>query len=252
VVGDTMIGCGACVFCSRGEHHVCPDRVEVGVRGGWAGAFAEQLRMPVASLHALPEGVSADAAALVEPAANAVRAVRAALHRRVGRVLVIGPGTIGILCAQLAADAGAQVTLLGRREGSLGFPRALGLEAIADASAVAKQHWDAVIDATDAETSPEYGLRVVAPAGHVVLVGVSPTPSLVDTRLAVHKDVTVTGILGGSAGIAEAIELIAGHRLDPEPLIAATIGLDDLDDELSGRRDHGNGAAPKVIVDPRH
>ncbi|WP_308797889.1 zinc-dependent alcohol dehydrogenase [Agromyces silvae] len=251
VVGDTMIGCGECDACRRGHHHVCADRIEVGVRGGWSGAFAERLLMPVASLHPLPDEVSDEAGALVEPAANAVRAVRAALADRVGRVLVIGPGTIGVLCALFAAAAGADVTLLGRREGSAALPRRLGLRVSIDAAAVARETWDAVIDATDAPTMPAFALDVVAPAGRVVLVGVSPTPSLVDSRVSVHKDATIVGVLGGSAGIAEAIEAFATGRVDPVPLIAETIGLADLDGELAGRRAHADGSPPKVVVDPR-
>lgn len=251
VVGDTMIGCGHCVFCGRGQHHVCPDRIEVGVRGGWPGAFAERLLMPVGSLHPLPDTVSDDAGALIEPAANAVRSVRAALAERTGRTLVVGPGAIGVLCALFACAAGADVTVLGRREGSLRLPRDLGLRTSLDGAAVADELWDSVIDATDAPSMPAYALDAVSPGGRVVLVGVSTSPSLVDTRQAVHKDVALIGILGGSAGITEAIAAMADGRVDALPLVGDTIGLADLDDELAGRRQRPDGSPPKVLVDPR-
>ena len=55
VTGDTMLGCGACRRCRRGSQHVCEFRFEVGVRGGFPGALAERLAVPVTSLHELPD-----------------------------------------------------------------------------------------------------------------------------------------------------------------------------------------------------
>ena len=75
VTGDTMLGCGNCRRCRRGRQHVCEHRYEVGIRGGRPGALAEQLAVPAASLHALPDAVDAVLGALVEPGGNALRAV---------------------------------------------------------------------------------------------------------------------------------------------------------------------------------
>src|SRR3954469_18415022 len=71
VMGDTMLGDGVCRRCRRGHQHVCEHRQEVGVRGGRPGALAEQLAVPVTSLHALPEAVDPVLGALVEPGGNA-------------------------------------------------------------------------------------------------------------------------------------------------------------------------------------
>ncbi|MEO8907687.1 MAG: alcohol dehydrogenase catalytic domain-containing protein, partial [Microbacteriaceae bacterium] len=59
VTGDTMLGCGACRRCLTGRQHVCESRSEVGVRNGFPGALAEQLAVPVASLHRLPAQMDA-------------------------------------------------------------------------------------------------------------------------------------------------------------------------------------------------
>ncbi|MHB1489486.1 MAG: zinc-dependent alcohol dehydrogenase, partial [Cellulomonas sp.] len=107
--GDTMLGCGACRRCLTGRHHVCEARFEIGIRGGWPGALAEHLRIPVPFLHPLPDDVDATAGALVEPGGNALRSVRAAQISPGDRVLVLGPGTIGLLVAQFARAAGAEV-----------------------------------------------------------------------------------------------------------------------------------------------
>src|SRR5215211_7227458 len=71
VTGDTMLGDGTCRRCRRGAQHVCADRQEVGIRGGRPGALAEQLAVPAASLHTLPETVDPVLGALVEPGGNA-------------------------------------------------------------------------------------------------------------------------------------------------------------------------------------
>ena len=84
VTGDTMLGCGTCRLCRSGRQHVCPDRFEIGIRGDWPGALAEQLLVPVPALHELPATVDDVAGALVEPGGNAMRAVRAMRYR--GRV----------------------------------------------------------------------------------------------------------------------------------------------------------------------
>ena len=75
-----MLGCGHCEDCRAGRHHVCPKRLEVGIRDGWAGALAEQGAVPTRFAYEIPEHVSVTAAALVEPGGNSLRAARARKH----------------------------------------------------------------------------------------------------------------------------------------------------------------------------
>jgi threonine dehydrogenase-like Zn-dependent dehydrogenase len=89
VMGDTMLGCGACRRCRRGHQHVCAHRTEVGIRAGRPGALAEQVAVPISSLHALPDEVDPVLGALVEPGGNALRAARAALAGPGDEVLVV-------------------------------------------------------------------------------------------------------------------------------------------------------------------
>jgi threonine dehydrogenase-like Zn-dependent dehydrogenase len=125
VTGDTMLGDGTCRRCRRGHQHVCEQRTEVGIRGGRAGALAEQLAVPVTSLHRLPESVDAALGALVEPGGNAWRAAQAAALNPGDRALVLGPGTIGLLVAMFARAAGSEVHLMGVSQASLDFARSL-------------------------------------------------------------------------------------------------------------------------------
>ncbi|MEV4347801.1 alcohol dehydrogenase catalytic domain-containing protein [Actinoplanes sp. NPDC049596] len=243
VTGDTMIGCGRCRRCLRGPHWVCESLRELGIRG-LPGALAEQLAYPARFLHALPASVGVEAGAMVEPGGNALRSVLAAGLAEGDRLLVLGTGTIGLLAALFARARGAEVHLMG-----LPGARALDFTNVWTRETLPDGPWDAVIDATHATTSPALALHLVEPGRRVVYIGLSSTPSTVDTRTIVLKDVTAVGILGASAGLPGAIEAYASGAVDPGPLVAATVGLADIVEVFEGRRRYDGG--PKVLVDPR-
>jgi threonine dehydrogenase-like Zn-dependent dehydrogenase len=252
VTGDTMLGCGHCEYCAAGLHHVCPDRFEVGIRDGWPGALAEQVLIPSRFAHVVPSSVSVTAAALVEPAGNSLRAVRAAGLEPGQRLLVMGAGTIGLLAAQFALARGIEVHLAGVRESSLQLARELGVQhAAALESFDEPDSFDAVIDATSIAGSPATAARLVRPAGRIVLIGLSGTPSLVDTRDLALKDVTAVGILSASPGLTGAIEEFASGAVVPDAIVGEVIRLEDVPDRLAGNRGPDAGPGPKVQVDPR-
>jgi len=250
VMGDTMLGCGTCLRCLNSLQHVCEFRFEVGVRNGFAGALAEQIAVPVTSLHRLPTQVDAAMGALVEPGANALRAVWGADLKRGDRVLILGPGTIGLLCAYFARAHGAGVHLMGRSASSLNFARSLGFDG-STSEELPDLPFDAVIDASNDAALPARALDLVEPGKRVVFIGIAGTPSLIDTRIQVLNDVTSVGILSGSPGLDATIDLYASGDVDPRPLIAMTIGLDGVAAILHGERPSNAGPGPKFHVDPR-
>ncbi len=250
VVGDTMLGDGVCRRCRRGHQHVCEQRQEVGVRGGRPGALAEQVAVPASSLHVLPDGMDPAVGALVEPGGNAWRAASATGAGPGDRVLVLGPGTIGLLTALFLRAAGAEVGLMGLEPASLEFARSLGFDRVGSAGDPPAGPYDAVVDASTAAELPGLALQLVEPAGRVVYIGLSGSPSTIDTRDLVLADVTVVGVLSGSPGLPYAIEAYASGAVDPRPLMAATVGLEGVADVLAGRRPAGADPGPKIQVDP--
>lgn len=248
VTGDTMLGCGRCARCRSGRQHLCADRYEIGIRRGWPGALAAKLPVPVRALHQLPDTVDATLGALVEPGGNALRAVLAARLSPGSRVLIIGPGTIGLLAAQFAAARGAEVHLLGL---SAEFARTQGWTRTWTARTLPDVPFDAVIEASNAATLPALAIDRVEPGGRVVFIGIAGEPSLVDTRRIALNDLTVVGVLSGSGGLAQTISRYASGEVDPRGLVAATVGLDDAVAVLSGARDPAWGDAPKIHIDPR-
>lgn len=251
VTGDTMLGDGTCARCRRGRQHLCAARQEVGIRGGRAGALAERLAVPASSLRALPDGVDAELGALVEPGGNALRAARAAGVGPGERALVLGPGTIGSLAALFLRAAGAEVHLLGPSEAALGFVRTLGFDRAWTGASLPDLPFDAVVDATNAAGMPALALDLVEPGGRLAYIGLAGEPSRVDTRALVLKDVTAVGILSASPALDATIAAYATGAVDPRPLVAATVGLDQVGPVLAGDRPAGARPGPKVHVDPR-
>lgn len=251
VTGDTMIGDGTCRRCLRGHQHTCEKRQEVGIRGGRHGAVAEQLAVPVSSLHRLPKEVDAVLGALVEPGGNAVRVAHAAAVGPGDRTLVLGPGTIGLLSAMFIRAAGAEVHLLGITEESLDFARSLGFEHAWTEDTLPDLPFDAVVDATYDARLPALALDLVEPSGRLVYIGLAGVPSTIDTRTLLLKDVTAVGILSASPGLAAATEAYATGAVDPRPLVAATVSLDEAGAVLAGWRPETAGAGPKIHVIPR-
>ena len=248
VTGDTMLGCGQCDRCASGRHHVCDNRSEIGI-AGWPGALAEQLLAPVGSLHRLPDAVDDRAGALVEPGGNALRAVRAAQVGPGRRLLIWGPGSIGLLATAFARTAGADVHVVGLDARREELAKSFGASRYWTMSELPTGTYDAVIDATGDATVPGQALRFAEPAGRVVYIGLSRKASLIDSREVALNDLTVTGILGASAGLAPAIAHYADGRVDPGPLAQVLVGLDRAAEALAGQLDPGTGT--KVHIDPR-
>ena len=253
VTGDTMVGCGECRRCRAGRHWVCATRHELGITDGLPGALAEQVAVPAAYLHRLPPTVDAMLGAMVEPGGNALRCVQASLVEPGERLLVFGTGTIGLLVALFARARGVQVHLIGRSESDLALPRRLGLTDAWTRSALPELPWDGIVDATTGAEMPALALDLIEPGRRIVYIGLSVPPSLIDTRTLVLKDVTAVGILGASAGLPGAVAAYADGSVDPRPLVAATVRLDEIAGvlaEVHAGNGRPPGAGPKIHVDP--
>ena len=104
---------------------------------------------------------------------------------------------------------------------------------------------------SNAASLPARAVELVEPGKRVVYIGLVGSPSLVDSRSLALNDVTAVGILSASPGLARTIERYADGSVDPRPLVAATIGLDDVAAVLAGDRPASAGPGPKIHIDPR-
>ncbi len=254
VTGDTMLGCGLCARCASGKTYLCDSRIELGITDGWGGALAEQILIPERFALEIPASISVATAAMIEPAGNSLRSVEATGLTENQKLLILGSGTIGLLAAQFALAKNIEVHIAGERESSLKLARELGVRHVRQIDEIRdtdSREFDAVIDASSVEYMPALAIQKVLPGGKVVLIGLSGSPSLIDTRSVVLQDISVIGILSASPGLQGAIDYFASGAVNPEPLIAEVIGLSDVADRLEGRRGTAAGPGPKIHVDPR-
>lgn len=250
VTSDTMLGCQSCDRCTTGFQYLCADRDEVGVRRGFAGALAERLVVPRFAVHQLPDDMDPAVGAMVEPTGNALRAVDATRVKVGERILIFGPGTIGLLCALIAQSRGVEVHLVGIDEKSLAFARTFNFAGVHHLHSIPQLVFHSIIDATFNNEIPALALEMVEPGRNVVLIGIAGVPSLIDSRTLILRDIKLTGILSASPGLKGAIELLGNKTIDPLPLIAGVVTLEETSDVLNGNRSGVKGDGPKIHIKP--
>ena len=186
-VGDRVVerpirGCGECYQCEIGESNVCQNAIITGVDHD--GAYESHVAVPEDALHAVPDGVEQQHAAMVEPTSIATRAVIQNSRVRAGnRVLVEGPGPIGLLTAQVARAQGAEVVVSGVGQDAdyrLPLGEKLGFEtiniAIDDMDAYREDltdgvGYDIVFDTTGHPSGLPSAVEEVRKGGQIVLIG---------------------------------------------------------------------------------
>ena len=250
ITGDTMLGCQRCERCTSGYQYLCHDRDEVGIRNGYPGALAERLVIPEFAAHLLPDDLDPALGAMVEPTGNALRSVDATGLSQGERLFIFGPGTIGLLCALIAQSRGIEVHLVGIEERSLTFARQFGFVGVHHIDAIPQLPIHAVIDATFNNEIPALALELLEPGRTVVYIGIAGNPSMIDSRTLVLKDLTAVGILSGSPGNAGAIKLLSIGAIDPRPLIASVVSLEESAEVLAGKRPGAIGDGPKIHIKP--
>lgn len=209
-----------------GLYNLDPTRKGFGY--GVNGAMTKFVRVPARCLHAVPATLAFEQACLTEPCCVAYNAVVNNTRIKPGdRVIVLGPGTIGILCAAVAKLCGARVAVVGLEGDAarLNIAKQYGCETITgDATAWAKQAdglgADVVIDAAGASITLKIALQLVRPNGHITKVGWGPQPMGFSLDPLVQKNVTLQGSFSHNWPVWErVIQLLATGMLDVKPII---------------------------------
>lgn len=249
VAMEPGVPCAACEQCRAGRYNLCPD-VQFFATPPVDGTFCEYVVLPRAFAHPVPDHVSFDAAALVEPLSVGVWACRKAEVRVGTRVLVTGAGPIGIMAALVARAHGAsQVTVSDVNPDRLAFAGDLGFATVdtRDAQLPDSVVADVLIECSGAAPAIDAGIRSVAPAGTVVLVGMSPgTMAELPVGIIQGRELWLTGTFRYAHTYPTAIDLIASGRIDLDALVSRAFPLDQAEQALTySRRDP---AAMKVMV----
>lgn len=221
VVGDINCACGGCPTCRAGRRTHCPQRTVLGIDGR-DGAFSERFSLPVENLHRVPDGVPDEAAVFVEPLAAAIRITEQLHIRPSSRVIVLGLGRLGQLCARVLALTGAEVIGVTRSaEKRALLPPGIGRCHPDDAEGGA----DVVVDTTGSRAGLSMATALVRPQGTIVLkttvhdpLPQSPTPWVIN-------EVQIVGSRCGP--FAPALRLLETGAVDPRPLITASLPLSE-------------------------
>jgi threonine dehydrogenase-like Zn-dependent dehydrogenase len=243
-----------------GQYNLDPRRRGFGY--GIDGAMARSVRVPARCLHRLPGRLPFEVAALTEPCCVAYQAVVVNSRVRPGDVVaVIGPGPIGLLCAQVARMCGAEAVVLaglardrprlelGRR---MGATHAVETEA-QDLTETMRslgdgQGADLVVDAAGASAALRQALAAVRPGGHVTKVGWGPQPLGFSLDPLVQKAVTLQGSFSHTWAVWERVlRLLDSGQLDPRPLVSRVAPLSEWQACFDGMAE---GALVKAVLVP--
>lgn len=210
----------------QGLYNLDPTRKGFGY--GVNGAMTRFVRVPARCLHLVPENLAFEQACLTEPCCVAYNSIVENSRLKPGdRVIVIGPGTIGILCAAMARLCGAEVAIVGLEadKNRLAIAKQYGCEPIiGDATEWAKQRdgmgADLVVDAAGASATLKLAMQWVRPNGQITKVGWGPQPLGFSLDPIVQKNVTLQGSFSHNWPIWErVIALLASGQLDVKPII---------------------------------
>ncbi|MFO0468790.1 MAG: zinc-binding dehydrogenase [Bacteroidota bacterium] len=216
-----------------GLYNLDPDRKGFGY--GVNGAMTRYVRVPARCLHKVPAQLSFEEACLTEPCCVAYNSVAVNSSVKPGdRVIVIGPGTIGILCAAVARICGAEVAVVGLESDKLrlDIAKQYGCEPIiGDATEWAKNRdglgADLIVDAAGASVTLKMALQWVRPNGQITKVGWGPQPLGFSLDPLVQKNVTLKGSFSHNWPIWErVIALLASGSLNVKPIIGGVWAID--------------------------
>jgi L-idonate 5-dehydrogenase len=235
---NPSVPCNRCRYCLEGRQNQCLDMRFYGSAMRFPhvqGAFREVLVCLASQAHLVPQGVTLQEAAMAEPLAVALHATRRAGPLIGKRVLVSGSGPIGALTATAARRAGAaEIVVTDIADGALTFASRVGADRVINvaresealsAYAADKGYFDALFEASGAESALSSGIEVVRPGGTIVQLGLGGGDMTIPINKITAKELELRGTFRFHEEFALAVEFIGKGLIDVKPLISATAPL---------------------------
>lgn len=238
----------------QGYYNLDPTRKGFGY--GVNGAMTQYVSVPARCLHSVPDSLEFTYACLTEPCCVAYNAVVENSRIKPGdRVVILGPGTIGILCAAVAKLCGADVAVIGlepdRRRlkiaASYGCDTFIenGLDWAMERDGLGA---DCIIDATGVSASLKTAIQLARPKGQITKVGWGPKPLGFTIDPIVQKNVSIQGSFSHNWPVWERVlSLLASGKLDVKPLIGGVWPLEEWHEAFEKMHD---GSIVKSILKP--
>lgn len=226
VVSNSLVPCGTCVRCRRGDTHLCAQRQIFGMHR--PGAFAEFVNAPARSLIPWPDGLPAEAACLAEPLGNGVHIANLTRHLNPRTALVIGGGPIGLMTQQaLQAMLGTTVFVSDLVPERLQAATALGAKrtinpASEDVVKIARELTDGegvdlVVDAVGAGITKQQSIAAARPGGAAVWIGLHESTISIDSFEITLPERTVFGTYAATQDeLQTAVDLMISGKVDAQ------------------------------------
>jgi L-iditol 2-dehydrogenase len=258
VILRSILSCGRCDRCRHGQPNICLERQGMGMH--FDGAYAERILVPETLLVPLPNSLSYEQGAIVEPLAVAMHAVNITPLDPVDTVVIVGAGAIGLLTLMVARHSGAGTIIVTDQDPHrLEVARRLGADHAIDvgrsdpvaaiAAATDGRGADVVFEAVGIDATVAQSVAVARPGGQVTWIGNSASVVELSMQQLVTRELTVRGAYGFVDEFEQAAEALAAGTIDGARLIERVAPLDegpDLFRELAA----GRLSAVKVLLCP--
>jgi threonine dehydrogenase-like Zn-dependent dehydrogenase len=223
VVGEINAACRACETCAKGHPTHCPHRTTLGIQGR-DGAFADFLTLPVENLFVVPDSISDDQAVFIEPLAAACEIPQRVSIKPTDRVVVIGDGKLGVLCAQILVLSGCAVTLLGRHSDHDTWLTQMGIKVTSHPTDISRGV-DIIVEATGSPEGLSTAMQLIRPRGTLVLKSTYHGTISLNMADFVIQEISLIGSRCGP--FPPAIRLLELKHIRVDPLIHARYPLLD-------------------------
>jgi L-iditol 2-dehydrogenase len=262
VAGTSHAACGYCRRCVEGRYNICENFGVDGLHAQYGhnadGAYAEYVVHSVKSVFAVPDSISDEEAAMLDPTAIALHTAIRGGHRPGDAVAVVGPGVMGLLVAECARALGAgRVIVVGRGQ-RLARAAALGHETV-DFSAgdpvpavrelAGGTGADVALECSGAAEAVAQCVGMVRKGGRVAVIGIPFEDARIPMQRLVLDEIDVVGVRAAAGEMPRAIELVAGGRIRLRELITHRFALEDFADAYATFTERRDGAL-KVVVGP--
>ena len=245
---------GVCEQCRSGRYNLCPNVRFFGTPP-IDGAFTNYVTIPESFAYKLPDQMSDEEGALIEPLSVGLWACRKAMLRGADHVLITGAGPVGVLALKVALALGAtQITMTDVSPQRLEMGRKLGATRTVNVAETPLTNVgveaDVLIECSGNQKALMDGIRSLRPAGKAVAVGMNPGEEVsVPMSFLQNREITLTGTFRYANTYADAIALVATGHIDLKPIITGHYALEETEQALQATKN--DPANIKSVVVPK-
>lgn len=259
IFSDNGISCGVCEDCQKGNYAACQHIRSVGTVNCWDGCFAEYMLVPEYNAYKIPDGISYDDAALIEPASISIDAFEGVTITPDMTVAVIGIGAIGMGAIWLAKYFGAgKVIAIGRNNGKLQVANKVGADVLINtretdvvAAVLAETDGgaDLVIETSGAESALIEAMHMTRPDGRISIASFyEKNVSNIPIDNIVLRRITVAGAAGHFGNPERVAKIMAENPVKLTPIISHRVKFCDQLDVFKNIKEYSNSKI-KIMVE---